>query len=140
MLEEEQVRRTTNDNQLAKQHINSVREAIEGVMQTNESLQRCNALKRSENEELVKELEALNKHIVLLADQNKELENELDRFLASDNEIRAKLMDRERSPLRMSDLYAGGARTAELQEAAGAQQNNRPSSFQAQPAQSQSIN
>ena len=49
----------------------------------------------------MKELEALNKHIVLLADQNQELENELDRFLASDNEIRAKLMDRERSPLRM---------------------------------------
>jgi uncharacterized protein YlxW (UPF0749 family) len=83
-------------------------------MSANESLQRCNTLKRSENEELVKELEALNKHIVLLADQNQELENELDRFLASDNEIRAKLMDRERSPLRMSDLYPGGARTAEL--------------------------
>ena len=68
MLEEEQIRRTTNDNQLIKQHINSVREAIEEMMSANESLQRCNALKRSENEELVKELEALNKHIVLLAD------------------------------------------------------------------------
>jgi hypothetical protein len=46
----------------------------------------------------------------------------------------------------MSDLYAGGARTAELddlthnKEAIGAQQNDRPSGFQVQAAQSQSMN
>ena len=74
-------------------------------MHNNESLLKCNTIKRNENDDLIKEIEALNKHIVLLDDQNRELENELDKFLQSDNEIRAKLMDRERSPLKMSDLY-----------------------------------
>ena len=47
------------------------------------------------------------RHIVLLRDQNRELEDELEKFLISDQEIRNKLMDRERSPLRMADLYDG---------------------------------
>lgn len=74
-------------------------------MGTNESIQKCNTIKKKENEDLIREIEALNKHIVLLDDQNRELENELDKFLQSDNEIRTKLMDRERSPLKMKDLY-----------------------------------
>lgn len=31
----------------------------------------------------------------------------MDQFLISDNEIRAKLQDRNRSPLKMADLYQG---------------------------------
>ena len=50
-------------------------------MHNNESLLKCNTIKKRENEDLVKEIEALNKHIVLLDDQNRELENELDKFL-----------------------------------------------------------
>ena len=38
-------------------------------------------------------------------DQNIELEQELDHFLISDQEIRSKLADRNRSPLRLEDLH-----------------------------------
>ena len=48
------------------------------------------------------------KFITMLQEQNNELHQELERFLVSDNEIRGKLMDRERSPLKMRDLYSGG--------------------------------
>lgn len=81
LLEEENVRRVTNQNELMKQEINQIREHIEGFMHNNESLLKCNTIKKRENEDLVKEIEALNKHIVLLDDQNRELENELDKFL-----------------------------------------------------------
>ena len=40
-----------------------------------------------------------------MEDQNRLLENELDKFLISDNEIRNKLADRNRSPLKLDDLY-----------------------------------
>lgn len=41
----------------------------------------------------------------MLDDQNIELEKELDRFMLSDQEIRNKLGDRNRSPLRLDDLH-----------------------------------
>ena len=51
------------------------------------------------------EIDQMNRHITVLDNQNIELENELDRFLASDQEIRSKLLDRNRSPLRLTDLH-----------------------------------
>mmetsp|Transcript_10011 Transcript_10011/g.15181 ORF Transcript_10011/g.15181 Transcript_10011/m.15181 type:complete len:110 (+) Transcript_10011:961-1290(+) len=66
-------------------------------------------MKQVENDALIREIEALSKHIVLLEDQNNELERELDKFLLCDNEIRDKLKDRNRSPLRLADLYSGPA-------------------------------
>jgi len=40
------------------------------------------------------ELEETNRRIVLLEEQNRELESELDRFLTSDEDIRSKLGDK----------------------------------------------
>lgn len=40
-------------------------------------------------------------------DHNRDLEDEVDRFMTSDNEIRNKLGDRNCSPLRLHDLYRG---------------------------------
>ena len=74
-------------------------------MHSTEQVNNCNDIKRDENHQLSLEVEAINKHIILLQDQNRELEKELDRFLQCDNEIRSKLIDRERSPLRECDLY-----------------------------------
>ena len=43
----------------------------------------------------------------MIEDQNNQLEDELDKFLTSDNEIRQKLGDRNSSPLKIDDLYKG---------------------------------
>lgn len=51
------------------------------------------------------EIDQRNRHVTVLDDQNIELEAELDRFLVSDAEIRGKLKDRNRSPLRLEDLH-----------------------------------
>ena len=51
----------------------------------------------------------------MLQEQNRELESELERFLVSDNEIRQKLMDRDRSPLKMNDLYKGDIKATQYQ-------------------------
>lgn len=53
----------------------------------------------------MKEIDEMNRHLTVVDDQNIELEKELDRFLVSDGDIRAKLADRNRSPLRMEDLH-----------------------------------
>jgi len=47
------------------------------------------------------------RHITILQDQNRELDSELEKFAQSDMEIRSKLMDRQRSPLKLNDLYDG---------------------------------
>ena len=70
-----------------------------------EKVYRETSRKQVENENLVGEIEAVNRHIVILEDQNHELEKEIEKFLDSDQEIRTKLQDRSRSPLKTSDLY-----------------------------------
>lgn len=62
-----------------------------------------------ENDEVIADIDTFMKYINVLKEQNKELDLEIDRFLACDNEIRNKLIDRERSPLRLCDLYEGPA-------------------------------
>ena len=57
-----------------------------------------------ENDEKLKDIESITKNILSLEDQNNNLEGELDKFLVSDNLIRTKLKDRNRSPLRVNDL------------------------------------
>ena len=76
-------------------------------MDSYENIKRCNGIKSNENDALILEVEQLMRHITLLQDQNRELDNELERFVQSDEEIRAKLMDRKRSPLKLHDLYDG---------------------------------
>ena len=113
LLEEETIRRTSNANQLIKNDIETKREAIENLLYNCQQITKCNDIKKDENDQLCRELEAINKHIILLEDQNKDLEQELDRFLMSDNEIRSKLRNRSRSPLQATDLYMNSNKLAE---------------------------
>lgn len=97
LVDQQFVRRTGNQNKITKDKIEQIRLNIEALMEKTDENIRCNKIKQNENDDLKKELEALNKHIILLNDQNIELENELERFLHNDNEIRARLMEREAS-------------------------------------------
>ena len=72
--------------------------------------------RKIENEQLFGELEGVNKNIVVIEDQNQQLENELDKFLTSDNEIRGKLADRNSSPLKVGDLYKGMSKSYQQSE------------------------
>ena len=70
----------------------------------NEEIIKGNVRFKDENQLLAMELEETNRRIVLLEDQNRELETELERFLNSDEDIRTKLADKRRSPLKYEDL------------------------------------
>lgn len=83
-------------------------------MENYENIKRCNGIKQNENDDLRSEIEQMMRHITLLQEQNRELESELDKFVKTDHEIRTKLMDRERSPLKMRDLFDGGQVTQEM--------------------------
>ena len=70
----------------------------------NDDIIRGNLRLQDENQLFCIELEETNRRIVLLEEQNRELETELDRFLTSDEDIRNKLADKQRSPLKVDDL------------------------------------
>ena len=70
----------------------------------NDDIIRGNLRLQDENQLCCMELEETNRKIVLLEEQNRELEGELDRFLTSDEDIRNKLGDKHRSPLKPADL------------------------------------
>jgi chromosome segregation ATPase len=105
-LQEEFVRRTENVNHGIKQDIAIKRAQIEHSLSASEDTKKYNHARKMENEQLLMDVEQTSKNIIILEDQNRGLEDELDRFLVSDNEIRQKLADRNRSPLRLDDLYS----------------------------------
>lgn len=100
-------RDTHNQNLITKREIHQKREAIEQTLTDTEQVYRETSLKQVENNALVDEIEALSRHIVILEDQNEQLDKETEKFMLCDQEIRAKLQDRSRSPLKLSDLYHG---------------------------------
>ena len=62
------MRRTGNQNKITKERIEQIRLNIETLMEKTDENMRCNKIKQNENDDLRKELEALNKHIILLND------------------------------------------------------------------------
>lgn len=107
LVEQEYIRRTTNSNNLLQTKIEQLRKLIEDLVNQQMNTKKVTERKSSENDDLMDIINLLMKHITTLEEQNRELDNELDKFIATDNEIRTKLMDRERSPLRLGDLYYG---------------------------------
>ena len=68
LVEQQFVRRTGNQNKITKERIEQIRLNIETLMEKTDENIRCNKIKNNENDDLRKELEALNKHIILLND------------------------------------------------------------------------
>lgn len=91
---EEFVRRIGNDNDDIKAVINRRKDEIEARCMRNDDVIRGNLRLQDENQLYCIELEETNRRIVLLEEQNRELETELDRFLTSDEDIRRKLTDK----------------------------------------------
>lgn len=92
---------------MLKHKIENLRVVIQELMDSYENIKRCNQIKQNENDALTLEVEQMMRHITILQDQNRELDSELEKFAQSDMEIRSKLMDRQRSPLKLNDLYDG---------------------------------
>jgi chromosome segregation ATPase len=72
-----------------------------------ENTKRVTKRKLSDNNDLIGDIDTFMKNINVLEEQNRELDKEIDKFLECDQDVRKKLLDRERSPLRLGDLYEG---------------------------------
>lgn len=105
LLEQEYIRRTSNGNNLLKLKIEQIRKLIDDLVNQHMNTKKVTDRKVDENDEMLEQINLYMRHITTLEEQNRELDNELDKFVISDNEVRHKLMDRERSPLKMADLY-----------------------------------
>lgn len=104
LLLQEEVRRYSNDNEDIKKAIEGQKHVIQGILEATEKTNRLNGKVIEHKEGLLGEIGQRSRHVTVLDEQNLELENELDRFMQSDQEIRNKLADRNRSPLRLADL------------------------------------
>ena len=61
---------------------------------------------RGERQLLTTDCAAVARQNQLIGEQIQDLESEVDQFMQSDQEIRNKLRDSQRSPLRTYDLYS----------------------------------
>lgn len=87
-----------------KEVIEGKKEEIKKLLEGTNIANRFNENTTDTNAVMQGEADQRKRHITVLEDQNIELEAELDGFLISDAEIRAKLQDRDRSPLQLDDL------------------------------------
>ena len=104
-VSEETTRRINNDNTGAKKAIESDKKVIQKLLEATDNANRYKDKHSEQNKIMENEADQRKRHVNVLEDQNQELCLELDQFLISDVEIRAKLKDRNRSPLRVEDLH-----------------------------------
>ena len=107
LLQVECIRRTFNQNKLYEYKIQQLKKLIEELILSFDNTKQVTNRKIAENEDVIADINLLMRFITTLEEQNRELDGELDKFVQCDNEIRQKLLDRERSPLRLKDLYHG---------------------------------
>ena len=91
LIKNEENRRIKNHNMIIQQDIERMKDNIDEYIGNKESVMRQNKVTKDDINTIYREFENVKKHVFYLEEQNINLELELDKFLVSDNEIRAKL-------------------------------------------------
>lgn len=81
-------RKQKNEIEHLRQKITSQQRTLEDFSREVKDIKESNNIREEENRQMLEEMSALERHLSVIEQQNRELENELDNFMACDQQVR----------------------------------------------------